>query len=271
MAAKALYEKRNHVFYITINRPEVHNCVDPETAALLSDAWRTFRDDDDAFVAVITGAGDKAFCSGADLKAVSEGWTGPEALSEDRFRVQLQNLGGFMGYTLGTDIYKPMIAAVNGYCFAGGVEIACMCDFRIAADHAEFGILNRRWNVGLGDGGTQRLWRIVGLGRALELIITGRRIGVEEAERIGLVNEIVPRPRLMARVTEVAEQICQLPQGSIRSDKEALMRGIGRPLEEGLRIEAEMMRVLMLRRDSMAEGARAFIEKRRPDWKQHGL
>lgn len=264
---KAFYEKRNRVFYIIINRPEVHNCVDSETAALLADAWRAFRDDDDAFVAVITGAGDESFCSGADLKQVSQGW-GP--ITEDQFRVQLQNLEGFLGYTLGLDIYKPMIAAVNGYCFAGGLEIACMCDIRLAADHAEFGILNRRWNVGLGDGGTQRLWRIVGLGRALEMIITGRRFDVEEAYRIGLVNEIVPRDRLMARATELAEQICQLPQGAIRSDKEALIRGIGRPLEEGFRIEAETIRTLFFRGDSPAEGARAFLEKRRPQWKRGG-
>jgi enoyl-CoA hydratase len=146
-----------------------------------------------------------------------------------------------------------------------------MCDIRIADRRAEFGILNRRWNIGLGDGGTQRLWRIVGLGRALELTITGRRIDVEEAERIGLVNEIVPEGQVIARATELAEQICQLPQGAIRSDKEALMRGIGQPLAEGFRIEAEAFRTLALRRDSPAEGASAFIEKRRPEWRKQGL
>jgi len=270
MPPKALYEKRNHVFYITINRPEVMNCVDSETAALLTEAWKTFRDDDDAYVAVLTGAGDKSFCAGADLKQASQGWF-PAEMSQDRFRVELQNLEGYLGYTLGLDIYKPMIAAVNGYCFAGGLEIACMCDIRIADRRAEFGILNRRWNIGLGDGGTQRLWRIVGLGRALELIITGRRINVEEAERIGLVNEIVPEGQVVARATELAEQICQLPQGAIRSDKEALLRGIGQPLSEGFRIEAEAFRTLAFRRDSPAEGASAFIEKRQPEWRKQGL
>ena len=268
MSAKAVYEKRNHVFYITINRPEVLNCVNSETADLLTDAWRTFRDDDDALVAVLTGAGDKAFCTGADLKQASQGWLG---ITEDRFRVQLQNLEGFLGYTLGLDIYKPMIAAINGYCLAGGLEIACMCDIRLAADHAQFGILNRRWNIGLADGGTQRLWRIVGLGRAMELIITGRLIDVEEALRIGLVNEVVPRDQLMARASQLAEQICQLPQGAIRSDKEALLRGIGRPLAEGFAIEAEAFRTLAFRADSLTEGAGAFLEKRKPRWRQHGL
>jgi len=268
MPAKAVYEKRNHVFYITISRPRVLNCVDSETADLLANAWRTFRDDDDAFVAVITGAGDKAFCTGADLKQAAQGWLD---MSEDRFRVQLQNLEGFLGYTLGLDIYKPMIAAINGYCLAGGLEIACMCDIRLAADHAQFGILNRRWNIGLGDGGTQRLWRIVGLGRALELIITGRLIDVEEALRIGLVNEVVPKDQLLARASQLAEQICQLPQGAIRSDKEALIRGIGRPLAEGLQIEAETFRTLAFRRDSPTEGASSFIEKRLPQGKRHGL
>jgi len=255
MPAKAVYEKRNHVFYITISRPQVLNCVDSETADLLANAWRTFRDDDDAFVAVITGAGDKAFCTGADLKQAAQGWLD---ISEDRFRVQLQNLEGFLGYTLGLDIYKPMIAAINGYCLAGGLEIACMCDIRLAADHAQFGILNRRWNIGLGDGGTQRLWRI-------------RLIDVQEALRIGLVNEVVPKDQLMARASQLAEQICQLPQGAIRSDKEALIRGIGRPLAEGLQIEAETFRTLAFRGDSPTEGARSFIEKRRPQWKRHGL
>ena len=257
-----IYEKRESVAWITLNRPERLNAISPQVLLELKEALGEIARDEAVEAVVLTGSG-RAFSAGVDIKGGDEA-DGGETLP-DQNTLAREVIGAI------ETLDKPVIAAINGYCFAGGVEIACMCDFRIAADHAEFGVLNRRWNVGLGDGGTQRLWRIVGLGRALELIITGRRIGVEEAERIGLVNEIVPRDRLMARVTELAEQICQLPQGSIRSDKEALMRGIGRPLEEGLRIEAEMMRTLMLRRDSMAEGARAFIEKRRPDWKQHGL
>jgi enoyl-CoA hydratase len=262
-----LYEKRNRVAYITINRPEVMNCVDATTAAALVRAWEDFRDDDDAFVAVVTGAGDRAFCSGADLKSADMVGLPGQPRSMDRERRQAYAGPGYMGYTRRADIFKPIIAAINGYCFAGGLEIACCADIRIAAEHAEFGVLNRRWNVGLADGGTQRLHRIVGLGRAMELIITGRRIDVEEAYRIGLVNEVVPKERLMARATEMAEAICELPQGSIRTDKEAVMRGIGMPLEEGFRIECAVFQTLLHTHD-FYEGPMAFAEKRRPRFKQ---
>lgn len=259
-----LYEKRNRVAYITINRPDVMNCVDPPTAQALVEAWEDFRDDDDTYVAVITGAGDQSFCAGFDLKSIATAWL---PRSPNEVRRFIYSHPGFMGYTRRADIFKPIIAAINGYCFAGGLETALCADIRIAADHAEFGVLNRRWNVGLGDGGTQRLWRVVGLGRAMELIITGRRIDVQEAHRIGLANEIVPRDKLMARATEMAEAICQFPQGAIRTDKEAVMRGIGVPLEEGLRLEGSTFMTLIGQADFL-EGPRAFAEKRRPVFQQ---
>ena len=261
-----LYEKQNHVACITINRPEVMNCVDPATAGLLAAAWEDFRDDDSLYVAVITGAGDTAFCAGFDLKVLGAADLprSPEAVREF-----VETHPGFMGYTRRADIYKPIIAAVNGYCFAGGLEIALCADIRIAAEHAEFGVLNRRWNVGLGDGGTQRLPRVVGLGRAMELIITGRRIDVQEAYRIGLVNEVVPRETLMTRATALAESICELPQGAIRTDKEAVMRGLGTPLTEGLRIEGSTFARLFSQSD-FYEGPKAFAEKRKPSFNQGG-
>jgi enoyl-CoA hydratase len=262
--SEVLYEKRGHVAYMTINRPEVMNCVDPETASALAAAWQDFRDDDSAYVAVITGAGDRAFCAGFDLTTI--GSANVPQTSEDVRRF-VEEHPGFMGYTRRNDVYKPVIAAVNGYCFAGGLEIALCADIRLAAEHAEFGILNRRWNVGLGDGGTQRLPRIVGLGRAMELILTGKRIDAQEAYRIGLVNEILPSNELLSRATALAEAICQFPQGSIRTDKEAVMRGIGRPLEEGLRIEGENFARLFSQPD-FYEGPRAFSEKRKPRFKQ---
>ncbi len=171
--ATVLYEKRNRVAYITINRPEVMNCVDPPTAQALVEAWEDFRDDDATYVAIITGAGDKAFCAGFDLKAIA---TAHLPRSPNEIRRFIYSHPGFMGYTRRNDIFKPIIAAVNGYCFAGGLETALCADIRIAAAHAEFGVLNRRWNVGLGDGGTQRLPRVVGLGRAMDMIINGKRI-----------------------------------------------------------------------------------------------
>ena len=250
---KVLTSVEDHIFLITLNRPEVMNCIDGETAKLLMEAWLRFRDDDDLFVAIITGAGDKSFCSGADLKNMA-------SLLEFEGREM-----GFLGYSRGTDIFKPIIAAINGYCFAGGLEIACLADLRIASENAEFGCLERRWNVPLIDGLTQRLPRIVGLGRAMELILTGKRIDAWEAYRIGLVNEVVPRERLLPRAREIARQLCEYPQGAMRADKKAVMLGLGRPLEEGLRLEKEVGEKVLGTHDFW-EGVRAFAEKRKPSF-----
>ncbi len=259
-----LYEKRNHIAFITINRPDDMNCVDPPTASELVTIWQDFRDDNDSYVAVITGTGEQSFCAGFDLRTVGSGGL-PQAPHE--VRRFIYDHPGFMGYTRKADIFKPIIAAVNGYCFAGGLEIALCADIRIAAENAEFGVLNRRWNVGLSDGGTQRLPRIVGLGRAMELIILGKRIDAQEAYRIGLANEVVPAAALMERVTAMAEAICAFPQGAVRTDKEAVMRGLGTPLEEGFRIEGSTF-VTLLRQDDFYEGPRSFAEKRKPSFKQ---
>ncbi|MCE4613982.1 MAG: enoyl-CoA hydratase-related protein [Desulfurococcales archaeon] len=255
-----IYEEKNHVVVITINRPQVDNCIDPETSFKMADLWRNFLEDDHAYVAVITGAGERAFCTGADLKK----WSSfIRARKVNWFRRNAYYGPGFGGLTRGISVFKPIIAAINGMCYAGGLEIALAADIRVAADHARFGVLNRRWNVGLGDGGTQRLWRIIGLGRAMELILTGKEIDAEEAYRIGLVNEVVPKEKLMDRALEIANLIASYPQGSIRTDKEALMRGIGRPLEEGLRLENLLFWNLLLNRDFF-EGQYAFAEKREP-------
>ena len=262
------YEQDGHVVTLVYDRPDQLNAISRQMSEELHHAWQRFRDDDEAFVLVITGAGETAFCAGWDLAEAAET---TELGDYDRYRRDLYNLPGACGYTRRVDVFKPVIAAVNGYAFAAGLETALLADIRIAAENAEFGALERRWNIVGGDGLTARLPLVVGFARAMELIITGRRIDVEEAERIGLVNEIVPEGQVVARATELAEQICQLPQGAIRSDKEALMRGIGQPLVEGFRIEAEAFRTLALRRDSPAEGASAFIEKRRPEWKKQGL
>ncbi|MCX8175948.1 MAG: enoyl-CoA hydratase/isomerase family protein [Candidatus Bathyarchaeota archaeon] len=250
--SKVLYIKEKHIVTIVINRPEVLNCIDPETDALLADAWVKFRDDENAYVAIITGAGEKSFCTGADLKR----W--PEYLKNRN--VNFLRKRAYYGPGFG-----GIIAAINGMCYAGGLEIALAADIRLAAEHAKFGVLNRRWNVGLGDGGTQRLPRIVGLGRALELILTGKEIDAYEAYKIGLVNEVLPKDKLMRRAKEVAKIICKYPQGSIKTDKEAVIRGIGRSLEEGLRIENMLFNTLILTHD-FYEGPQAFAEKRKPKY-----
>ncbi len=264
-----LYEVKDRVCTITLNRPEKHNCIDEATNTELHHAWKRFRDDDEAFVAIFTGAGDKAFCAGWDLRDAAA-LTGLGDF--DRFRVDVYNREGYCGYTRRADIYKPVIAAVNGYAFAAGLENALLADIRIAAENAEFGALERRWNIVGGDGLTVRLPLVVGFAKAMELILTGRRIDAQEARSIHLVNEVVPRGQAYRRARELALEICALPQGAIRSDKESVLRGIGRTLEERLRIEAEMVLSMFLRKDRHSDGARAFLDKNlTPHWPHHGL
>jgi enoyl-CoA hydratase len=264
-----LYERDGHVVTLTYNRPEQHNAVNRTMNRELHDAWQRFRDDDDAFVLVITGAGDTTFCAGWDLQDAAELEEMPDF---DAFRADLYNSPGECGYTRKVDIFKPVIAAVNGYAFAAGLENALLADIRIAAENAEFGALERRWNIVGGDGMTVRLPLVVGFARAMEMIITGRRVDAREAGEIGLVNEVVPRGNALERAQELAREIAELPQGAIRSDKETVLRGIGRTLEERLRIEAEMTLSMFLRRDSHTIGAAAFkAGNLRPEWPHHGL
>jgi len=201
------YEEHDEIRVIRFDRPEVMNCIGPTTHAELVEAWDRFRTDEGAKVAIITGAGDRAFCAGGDLK------DGP--VSADPAEIAAHGRGerpGILGPSRWTDIYKPIIAAVNGVAYAGGLEWACFADIRIAEEHASFGVTCRRWNFGLADGGTQRLPRIVGMGRAMELIITGRVIDAREAERIGLVNRVVPSGESLGAALELARAICALPQ-----------------------------------------------------------
>ncbi|MEA2375116.1 MAG: enoyl-CoA hydratase [Thermoleophilaceae bacterium] len=263
-----LYEKDEHVVTLTYNRPDRHNALSRHMAGELHDAWQRFRDDDDAFVLIITGAGETTFSAGWDLQEASELGELPDY---EEFRRSLYNDPGPCGYTRRIDVFKPVIAAVNGYAFAAGLETALLADIRIAAENAEFGALERRWNIVGGDGLTARLPLVVGYARAMELIITGRRIDVHEAERIGLVNEVVPRGTALRRATELAREIAVLPQGAIRTDKESVVLGVGRTLEERLRIEAEATLSMFMRRDSHTIGASAFKQGRKPEWPNHGL
>jgi enoyl-CoA hydratase/carnithine racemase len=262
------YEQDDHVVTLTYDRPDQHNAISREMASELHHAWRRFRDDDDAFVLVITGAGETTFSAGWDLQQASE-------LSEvgdwEEFRRSLYDDPGPCGYTRRIDVFKPIIAAVNGYAFAAGLETALLADIRIAAENAEFGALERRWNIVGGDGLTARLPLVVGYAKAMELIITGRRIDVHEAERIGLVNEVVPRGQALPRAQELAREIAALPQGALRADKESVVTGVGRTLEERLRIEAEATVSMFMRRDSHTIGAGAFKRGERPEWPHHGL
>jgi enoyl-CoA hydratase len=219
------YERTGSAAVVTIDRPERRNAVDGETAAGLRAALREFEGDREARVLVVTGAGDVAFCAGADLKAIAT--------------LEPDHPDGPMGFTRVTPS-KPTIAAISGWCLAGGVEIALWCDLRIAAEGSTFGLFERRWGVPLIDGGTQRLPRIVGLGRALELILSGRAVDAGEAQRIALVNEVVPPGRHVERALEWAERLAAFPQETMLADRRAAIEGIGLPLSEGLELERQI-------------------------------
>jgi enoyl-CoA hydratase len=260
------YERDGHVTVLTYNRPEQRNAVSRQMNAELHHAWQRFRDADDEFVLVITGAG-TAFCAGWDLAdAAATEWT-----NWDEHRTHVYDSPGDCGYTRRVDVFKPVIAAVNGWAVAAGLENACLADIRIVAANAVFGALERRWNIVAGDGMTVRLPMVVGYAKAMELIITGRPVDAEEALRIGLANEVVPEGESLERALELAQEIAALPQGAIRSDKETMMRNVGRTYEEQLRQEIEMALSMFMRRDSHAIGAGAFKEGRTPEWPHHGL
>ncbi|MDP6691214.1 MAG: enoyl-CoA hydratase/isomerase family protein [Alphaproteobacteria bacterium] len=264
------YDKDAHIVTITLNRPERRNAINSVMNDELKTAWKDFRDDDDALVAIITGAGDKAFCAGWDLEdAAADNFKFDDY---EKYRQDIYNSEGYCGYTKRADIFKPIIAAVNGYAVAAGMETAMLADIRICAENAQFGATERRWNIVSGDGLAVRLPLIVGFAHAMELLITGRFIDVHEAYRMSLANEIVPEGKAYERALELAKSIAKLPQGALRSDKETMLRGIGRPLEERLRIETEMMLSMWMRRDRHSDGAQAFLDKNtEPDWPNHGL
>jgi enoyl-CoA hydratase len=248
---KVSTDRRGRTLLVTINRPEVRNCVDGETAQGLFDAVETFRNDDVLDVLVLTGAGDLAFCAGADLKNIGTLATRPGARDS-----------GPMGCSRITDVDKPTIAAVNGYCVAGGLELACWCDVRIAGRNAQFGVLNRRWGVPLVDGGTQRLPRIVGLGNALYLIETGALIDAEHALRIGLAQEVVPEGRAVERALEIAALLSTYPQLAMRRDRQAALEGLSLSLSDGIAHEARVHADTV--GEEMAERLRGFAAGDRP-------
>ena len=259
-----LFERQGLVGLITLNRPKALNALTHNMVVAMMAQLRAWENDPAIGCVAVRGAGDRAFCAGGDLKSLADGEpVGPTTAEE----VEAHNRGerpGILGPSRWTDIHKPTIAAVNGVAYAGGLEWACWCHLAIAEEHASFGVTCRRWNIGLADGGTQRLPRIVGWRRAMELIVTGRVIDAREALEIGLVNEIVAKGAGLDRALELAETIAALPQPAIRTDLEAAERGWGRPLEEGLRIEAECFNRL-LGEPEILEGLRRFNERDHPD------
>lgn len=211
---------------LTIDRPHRRNAIDGAAASALREGLEEFEADEGARVLILTGVGGEAFCSGADLKTLD---------------LDVDDPAGPLGFTRLTPS-KPTIAAIDGWCLAGGLELALWCDIRIATPASTFGCFERRWGVPLVDGGTQRLPRVVGMGRALELIITGRPVKAEEAARIGLVNEVVQPGAHLDRALELAEQIASFPQETMLSDRRAAIEGSGLALAEGLELECRLGR-----------------------------
>lgn len=223
------YERRGAAAVLTIDRPHRRNAIDAAAAAALRQGLEKFEADEAARVLILTGAGSEAFCSGADLKALD---------------LDVDDPAGPLGFTRLMPS-KPAIAAIDGWCLAGGLELALWCDIRIATTTATFGCFERRWGVPLIDGGTQRLPRVVGMGRALELILTGRPVDAAEAERIGLVNEVVEPGAHLDRALRLAERIASFPQETMLSDRRAALEGFGVPLAEGLELERRLGREVL--------------------------
>lgn len=241
-------QKEGRIVIITINRPEAMNALNTEVRQGLNKAFVEFRDDPDLWVAILTGAGERAFSAGADIK---EFRPGPVAA---------------VGETVHPDqIWKPFIAAINGYALGGGLELALECDLRIAAEHARLG--QPEINIGFmpGAGGTQRLPRFIPRAIAAQLLLLGEPIDAHEAYRVGLVNKVVPLAELMPTAKQWAETICKKGPVGVRASKEAMIRGYDRPLEDGLRLERELANRVRMSED-FAEGARAFVEKRPPQY-----
>jgi len=256
-----IIEKRDRIAFITLNRPEAMNALSSELNEALEEAWLAVRDDPDIWCAIVTGAGDRAFSAGADLKEMSQRRAGGEAGRERR--AGSKTFGGLMD---GIMVWKPVIAAVNGYCLAGGLELALACDIRIAASHASFGLSEVLRAIIPGAGGTQRLSRYIPFGVALEILLTGQRIDAEQAYRLGLVNRVVPLPELMPAAEALARRINENGPLAVRAIKEAAYRGRDLPLREGLRLEGLFSQLIHYTEDSK-EGPLAFAEKRRPVYK----
>ena len=250
-----LYEKKGKLAYFTLNRPEARNPFSPELFQELSDALVDFRDDESVEVGIITGAGEKAFCAGADIKTII-----PYLADHPFYWHKTPTI------MRGLELYKPLIAAVNGLALGGGLELALACDIRVASENARFGVPEVTLGLIPGWGGTQRLPRCVPWAIAAEMLFTGKPISAQDAYRVGLVNRVVPLAELMSTAEAIAGDILSVGPLAVRTAKQCMMRGTSVSLQEGLKIETDMMPILFASED-LVEGRTAFMEKRRPEFK----
>jgi enoyl-CoA hydratase/carnithine racemase len=251
-----LYAVDAQVATITLNRPEVHNAQNDTLRRELYQVFGALATDDDVKVVVITGAGERAFSAGADIREFVEP-ASPTQLRERRKRIDYRSMMDRCS--------QPIIAAINGFALGGGLELALACDIRIAAENATLGLTEINLAIIPGGGGTQRLPRLIGRGKALEMILTGARISASEALQVGIVERVVPAGDALKAATELARTIAEKAPIALRYAKEAVVKGLGMSLEDGLRLEGDLSTLLRTTEDRV-EGAKAFLEKRKPRW-----
>ncbi len=254
-----LYEKKGHIAYITLNRPEARNAINSEAWEGLINAWISVRDDREVRIAIVTGAGDKAFSAGADLKEIAQWMMMPE---EQRPLSPVPEITPMRGL----EVWKPFIAAINGIATGGGLELAMACDIRIAAENATLGLREVKQALMPSMSGTQRLPRLVPFCKAMEILLTGDFIDAQEAYRIGLVNKVVPLAGLMLAAEELANRIAENGPLAVMAIKEVAYRGMQMSLADGIRLEQYFSKSLGASEDSK-EGAIAFAQKRKPEFK----
>ena len=254
--ANILYEKKGAIAYVTLNRPKVMNALSHATWENLDDAFQDARDDDTVRGVILTGAGDKAFIAGADISELAH-VSAIEAEQSSAYGQKVLNLVENLG--------KPVIAAINGFALGGGCETAMACTIRIASENAKFGQPEVTLGVIPGGGGTQRLPRLIGKGRALQLILTGAMISAQDAYRVGLVNEVVPPAELTTRAEAILKQIFSNAPLAVKYSLEAVNNGLETTLADGLSLEASLFGLCAGTEDKK-EGTSAFLEKRKPQF-----
>jgi len=265
-----IYEKKGHIAVVTINRPEARNSLDFETMGQLSKAWLDFRDDPNLRVAIVTGAGDRDFCVGADLKkfipAVTERIGELASLEKSLLGDEYPPNAPLVAVLREGDIWKPIIGAVNGICSSGGLEMLQGTDIRIAAEHATFSIAEPKRGLFPGGGSTVRLPRQIPFVRAMEILFTCEFISAQQAYEIGLINQVVSKEELMATAMKIAEKICENAPLAIQAIKRSVRQGMNLSMDEALNLELKIAAEVFMTEDAR-EGPRAFAEKRKPVWK----
>lgn len=260
-----LYEKHGHIAYITFNRPDFHNAMNPEMVCRLADAWQDFAADDEMRVALLSGAGDKIFTAGADLKSMVPLLTGARA-PEDEWDHRMVSEGPMLTRAVSLKdwpLYKPIVAAINGPCMGGGSELMQAVDIRIAGENASFAINEVTLGFMPGAGSAVRLARQIPYCKAMQILLVGDRIDAQEAYQMGFVNEVLPVAEVYARAEWYAERIAANGPLAVRKTKETVLRTLGLPWEEAYKIEAENYAITIASEDAK-EGPRAFAEKRPP-------